>query len=177
MFIKMHHTCRSDLRFATNFGNHLGVGNWNSLLLHVEFASPMGVILWSSDKSLSHRILITITDDFLQRFIAADPVIIVIDLPDWTGSHEKGINLVRRESFEGLDEPRQGLLISKLEDCVDMVWHNHDAYPFEAIIGFKPVKAFKNNVRDAPHRQDRCSVVGSERNGIVGTRYRFSTSP
>ena len=137
----------------------------------------MRVILWSSDKSLSHRILIAITDDLLQRFIAANSVIIVIHLPDWTCSHETGINLVRREFSEGLDEPRQGLLISKLEDCVDMVWHNHDAYPLEAIIGSKPVKAFKNNVRDAPYRQDRRSVVGSERNGIVRTRYRFSTFP
>ena len=159
---------------SRHIGGNWRVGNRSSLLLHVEFTSPMRIILWLSDESFSDGVLVAVTNNLIQRFIATNPVVIIVCLPEGTGSHETRVNLVRRESPEGLDKPRQGLFISKLEDCVDMVWHNHYAHPLQTFVGFEPVEASKNNVRDIRKCQDGRSLVGSECNGVVCVRYRSS---
>ena len=137
----------------------------------------MGIVLWLSDESFSDGVLVAITNDLVQEFIPTNPIIVVVDLPKWTGSQETRVNLVRRESLEGLEEVWQSLFIFKLKDHVDMVWHNHDTHPSEAFIGFEPVEAFKNNIWDAGSCQDRCSVLGSDCNEIVCARYEFSAFP
>ena len=162
---------------SRHIGGNWRVGNRSSLLLHVEFASPMRIILWLSDEPFSDGVLVAIANYLVQRFIAANPVVIIVRLPERTGTRETCVNFVRRESPKGLDKPRQGLFISKLKDRVDMVWHNHYAYPFHTFVGFEPVEASKNNVRDTRKFQDGRSIVGSECNGVVCARYRFSAFP
>ena len=90
----------------------------------------MRIIPWLSDEPFSDGVLVAIANYLVQRFIAANPVVIVVFLPEPTSPCKTSVNLDRRKSPEGLDKTRQGLFISKLEDCVDMVWHNHYAHPF-----------------------------------------------
>ena len=137
----------------------------------------MRIILWLSDESFSDGVLVAVPNNLVQRFIAANPVVIIVCLPERIGSHKMPVNLVSGESPEGLDKPRQGLFVSKLEDCVDMVRHNHYAHPFQTLVGFEPVEASKNDVRNSRKIQDGRSVVGSECNGVVCARYRLSAFP
>ena len=80
-------------------------GKRNSISPHVKFASPMRIILRLFDQPFSDRVLVAVTNNLVQRFIATNPVVIIVCLPERTGSHEARVDSVRRESFEGLDKP------------------------------------------------------------------------
>lgn len=51
------------------------------LLRHLEFAAPMRVVLWFLEDPFSDGVFVAILDDFVQRFIAANRVVMVIFLP------------------------------------------------------------------------------------------------
>lgn len=85
------------------------------------------------------------------------------------------VDLVCSESLERIHEIGQRLLVSEPKDRMDVVGHNHNTHPFETFFGFEPVEAFEYNLWDPCRRQDVCSVKGSYRNKIVGTRDRFSS--
>ena len=107
----------------------------------------MQIILWSFDQSPSNWILIAVTHNFIQRFITADTVVIIIFLPKGSISDEVDVNLLGGVPLQRLHELRQSLFVSELENSMDVVWHNHDAYPLETFIHFQPIKALKNEVR------------------------------
>jgi hypothetical protein len=66
----------------------------------------MWVIFEMFDKPFSDGVFVTITNDFVQGFIAADPVVIVVSLPDGTVSQQPCVDLVGCEPLERLDEAR-----------------------------------------------------------------------
>ena len=136
--------CRSNLRIATCW-KYRRVGHPNSCLPHIEFTSPMWVVFGVLYKTFSDRIFVTITNNFVQGFITADPMVIVVRLPDGTVSPQPSVDSVCCESLERLYEARQSLFVSKLEYNVNVVWHHHDAHPFETGFGFKPLKGSIDN--------------------------------
>ena len=126
------------------------------------------------NEPFSDRVFVAVTDNFAQGFIASDTVLIIVLLPQGSILPKFCIDLFGCEFLEGLDQCGQSLFVLELENCVDVVWHDHDAEPFKTFIGFQPIEAFKNDVWRSGSCQERLSAKGSKRDRVICTGCRPS---
>ena len=104
-------------------------------------------------------------------------MVMISRLPERAAASQVGVNLSRRETLEGLNEPRKGLVIPQSDDSMDMIRHYDETKPSAPFIVFKPIKGFKYNGGNLRVCKKWFSVNCGKRKGVVGVRYGASTFP
>ena len=95
------------------------------------------------NQTLTNRVLIAVPYYLIQRFFPQNPVIVISVLPHRACFITQRVNLLRRETLQGMQNTCQRLITTRLNNRVNMVRHYHNTYPLDTTFIFQPWKALK----------------------------------
>ena len=114
-------------------------------LLHLIFTPPIGIIPRPLNQTLTNRVLIAVPYYLIQRFFPPNPVIVISVLPHRAWFITQRVNLLRRETFQGMQNTCQRLITTRLNNRVNMVRHYHNTYPLDTTFIFQSLEGIEND--------------------------------